>query len=1264
MGGVTLDNEYVRRLSIQRGAVVRRLYAEICMVLVATLLITNVSYAWMTLSAAPEVTKVKTTIGANGNLEIALGKNIGGSQIGDSFVKSGVTAANRTWGNLIDLTDESYGLQAITLRPAILNSAGGAINMLHPLAYPIYGNDGRVQYIYANNLFAGTYDGSQFVTAANDYGVHGIGTTQYYALGMEGTFGSLSQRQEVFYNAQDALWGMTSSSYMTLCDSSESVLRAYCIDGAGISAEDFDLNAFSDKVDAVVSAANEELRLIFTLLAASETTSADNYFMSMELLKQKYPDYEMIRTLVASAVRAEGVEDVDTAIAELRAFQDAAEQLQTVIDSGAVDGSDGYSMEEIAQTVGLIFDLEKTGFSETSKDYWSEVIPHLHYRRYKSGKYWWWTYPDKEFAVNDLTSSLSDSEGQDNDSREAAAYEIAHTHTYSLYRSLPLQELDIAIVGLYSSHWSYWDNCAEQYQQLQEAITELESQVRELKISGTSEEALLQKTNELAEEKAQLQSLIDGETYALDDERVEALRTVMTDTVEILRQYALWSIAYCACDGRVPDDAYHRLLEIASSTESIQPRTAYEILCNYGVTPQEELANLVAAYEKLKQELTFLQTWPNDAEAFTWSEISEELQRVFGNITHQFYFYDEKYDRKYSSNYSVEDVSYPIAVMEEIREEIDKCEDALGFAPTEDNLEHWLTYEYTDEENMQPWARALGVLNTFSTDYYPFKYGDAEYTLEGHRFSTGHSMWYTVGFWLSISIGVGSEDNFNESGLTVRQTRFREAQKNISYYQGQLITAATTPDKDMIDLLLQMIAGESKVSLVTVSKYLDSLQQQLEYGEAMMYQATMAMAASDYAKDDVYQYAYSDRAPKDAAGMIALLQSYDFDGAVLNAFAHRMELLNSQEALLKQSLELLKAYQDAETGALKTEQIPASEAAILLKPVLDTGSLILYGYVADERTNEEDLPSYVHTVLYTGYGSPSAQISGNQISVTGREPVTVFGNVYLSLGESLSGGMLALAKSQTESYVPPTVGLNADEIGRTERDGNRHSYTIDASGALYTLNLRTADAPYSLETDLWEYTGNTDYISAGQTLVDIYGYSIDLSFRTNAENSDLLLQTEAIDRIYNDGEAQTEATMGAGSYMQFRIIDRAYSPEMAKEYMSCLRVVFTDANTGYIYGYAALDMDGAEVLNDEIKAPLMLCDKDTGALIEGDNAQYLCHLEKNQEKNLTLYVYLEGAKVSQPLVSATGEQTLSGVMNLQFRSSADLKPAALGDLRE
>ncbi|MBR5187258.1 MAG: hypothetical protein IKW18_02195, partial [Clostridia bacterium] len=80
-----------------------KLLAAIAMLLVASFMVVSSTYAWFTLSTAPEVTGITTQIGANGNLEIALnttntepGNYIGGAT--DNTVDR-----NTTWGNIVDL---------------------------------------------------------------------------------------------------------------------------------------------------------------------------------------------------------------------------------------------------------------------------------------------------------------------------------------------------------------------------------------------------------------------------------------------------------------------------------------------------------------------------------------------------------------------------------------------------------------------------------------------------------------------------------------------------------------------------------------------------------------------------------------------------------------------------------------------------------------------------------------------------------------------------------------------------------------------------------------------------------------------------------------------------------------------------------------------------------------------------------------------------------------------------------------------------------
>ena len=151
-----------------------KLMAAICMLLVSSIMMVSTTYAWFTLSTAPEVTGITTAVGANGNLEMALLPQDGKltsitSQAGDS-VKD-IKARNVTWGNLVDLSDSTvYGLDKITLYPAALNlgeedvnkDANGNPTKLETsmLKTPTYGADGRVSELVANT-FTGFYNSQQ-----------------------------------------------------------------------------------------------------------------------------------------------------------------------------------------------------------------------------------------------------------------------------------------------------------------------------------------------------------------------------------------------------------------------------------------------------------------------------------------------------------------------------------------------------------------------------------------------------------------------------------------------------------------------------------------------------------------------------------------------------------------------------------------------------------------------------------------------------------------------------------------------------------------------------------------------------------------------------------------------------------------------------------------------------------------------------------------------------------------------------------------------
>lgn len=101
----------------------KKLVAAVAMVLVACIMVVSSSYAWFTLSTAPEVQGITTAVGSNGNLEMALRQT--GVRLEDIMDAIGTQfpSSNNFWGNLIDLDYDEYGMEQIALAPARLNAA-------------------------------------------------------------------------------------------------------------------------------------------------------------------------------------------------------------------------------------------------------------------------------------------------------------------------------------------------------------------------------------------------------------------------------------------------------------------------------------------------------------------------------------------------------------------------------------------------------------------------------------------------------------------------------------------------------------------------------------------------------------------------------------------------------------------------------------------------------------------------------------------------------------------------------------------------------------------------------------------------------------------------------------------------------------------------------------------------------------------------------------------------------------------------------------
>ncbi len=157
-----------------------KLVAALAMLLVASIMMVSSSYAWFTLSTAPEVTGIQTTVGSNGSLEIALSPASGKTEeittgVGDSLEL--LPVRNITWGNLVDLSDPTYGLGAISLKPSKYVEGTNTL-LANPLSYPHYGADGRITQLGSDTTFGVYNTANENFAKSPFFGVRAIGSSQ------------------------------------------------------------------------------------------------------------------------------------------------------------------------------------------------------------------------------------------------------------------------------------------------------------------------------------------------------------------------------------------------------------------------------------------------------------------------------------------------------------------------------------------------------------------------------------------------------------------------------------------------------------------------------------------------------------------------------------------------------------------------------------------------------------------------------------------------------------------------------------------------------------------------------------------------------------------------------------------------------------------------------------------------------------------------------------------------------------------------------
>lgn len=360
-----------KKQKVQMPAGIRqKLMAAVSMLMVSIIMLVSSTYAWFTLSTAPEVTGISTSVGANGNLEMALlntdtyaDTSTITSQVGDSSSTANrkVTEANITWGNLVDLSDTSYGLKQITLYPSTLSTdkdvaadAATIVNTATPLSTPVYGADGRVASLDANTGSAVYKDGKFTVEDKQSYGVRAVGaaagiSTRYLAFNSAksvvtaGLSGNASRTKSAITTnsatfmvlAMAAQEGKMPTSY------TKAQVQGILAVAEGMQA---DLNTIVNiyKNAAIAAAATEAEATDETFATARQAIEA----MTPTQLADKYPAFA----------------DVATAITDVKSVSDT---LNGLLTTEATKDNDTYTAETVLPSVEKLLG---TSFPHTTVD--------------------------------------------------------------------------------------------------------------------------------------------------------------------------------------------------------------------------------------------------------------------------------------------------------------------------------------------------------------------------------------------------------------------------------------------------------------------------------------------------------------------------------------------------------------------------------------------------------------------------------------------------------------------------------------------------------------------------------------------------------------------------------------------------------------------------------------------------------------------------------------------------------------------------------
>jgi len=386
-----------KKMSKRQKDIKSKLMAAICMLLVSSIMMVSTTYAWFTLSTAPEVTGISTAVGANGNLEMALMPLSGDvdditSDVGDSTNVVGQVESNVTWGNLVDL-EQYYGLEDINLYPSALNStttevedeegnvtsSTTTINTGFPVSIPEYGVDGRVTVLNAAKAVPGYYSNAgtfldtavdnEGTTVANPRGVRAIGVASGASPAQLEYKNALMQASMAATNAQKKAGGVLTTKGGALAD----IAIRYVNDGVSAAYTDADIANLQAMLDAVYGTEENPGALLIIRNAIKEYMVADYISKNTEGYTDTVATIRALTDLSADAAQTyipSGmttlVTKLNTAIGNAKAAQDAMPE-----------DKDSYSWSDISDVVEKLAKTDKMNLNGFAIDQLTNNVTRL-----------------------------------------------------------------------------------------------------------------------------------------------------------------------------------------------------------------------------------------------------------------------------------------------------------------------------------------------------------------------------------------------------------------------------------------------------------------------------------------------------------------------------------------------------------------------------------------------------------------------------------------------------------------------------------------------------------------------------------------------------------------------------------------------------------------------------------------------------------------------------------------------------------------------